>query len=84
MLDSDFAGVQGLLDTVGTMEEFQVVYLLDTSGEVIFAPNGEGVGLRLENRAADCQPCHSLPADERQQRRHQHAGRDRVFRAALD
>ncbi len=65
MLESDFDEVQSLLDTVGSLHEFQVVYLLDTSGHVMFAPDGEGVGQRLNNQEPACQPCHRLPADKR-------------------
>lgn len=65
MMESDFDGLQGLLDTIGEQEEIRRLYLLDTSGRVIFAPGGEGVGLHLDNRRRDCQACHSLPATER-------------------
>lgn len=40
-------------------------YLLDTSGQVIFAPNKKGTGIRLDNRNLTCQPCHKLPPEER-------------------
>ena len=44
MVEADFDEVQVLLDSIGDTEEFRVVYLLDTDGKVVFAPNGEGVG----------------------------------------
>lgn len=65
MLVSDFAEVQRTLDTVGKNENFRVVYLLDTSSRVIFAPNGVNVGIQLDNRNPTCQPCHKLPPIER-------------------
>src|SRR4030066_371884 len=65
MLVSDFAEVQRTLDTVGKTEKFRVVYLLDTSGQVIFAPDGKGIGIQLDNLNSTCQPCHKLPPDER-------------------
>jgi signal transduction histidine kinase len=61
MLDSDFTEVRALLDTIGGSEEFEIVYVLDTSGQVIFAPDNVGVGTQLDNRQPDCQPCHRLP-----------------------
>jgi signal transduction histidine kinase len=65
MLESDFTQVQGILDTIGESGEFQVVYLLDPSGKVIFAPDNVGVGLLLDNRQPDCQPCHHLAVNRR-------------------
>ena len=65
MLTSDFVGVQRILDTVGKNENFRVVYLLDTSSRVIFAPNSSGIGIQLDNHNLTCQPCHKLPPNER-------------------
>ncbi|MGE5123823.1 MAG: histidine kinase [Acidobacteriaceae bacterium] len=65
MLVSDFAEVQRLLDTVGNSKNFRVIYLLDTSSRVIFAPKGVNVGIQLDNRNPTCQPCHKLPPIER-------------------
>lgn len=65
MVESDFEGLQGLLDAIGAQEEIEKLYLLDTSGQVIFAPHKEEVGLRLDNGRQECQPCHSLPVAER-------------------
>jgi signal transduction histidine kinase len=65
MLKSDFEELQITLDTIGENVEFRVIYLLDTSGKVIFAPNGQDKGAQLDNRLADCQPCHRLAPDER-------------------
>src|SRR5574341_901788 len=65
MLNSDFTEVQALLDAIGESEKFQIVYVLDTSGQVIFSPNNQDLGLRLNNQRPDCQPCHSLPVEER-------------------
>ena len=65
MLVSDFAEMQKTLDMVGNTENYRVVYLLDTSGRVIFAPNEAGVGTQLNNLNPTCQPCHKLPPNER-------------------
>lgn len=62
---SDFEGMQTLLDTFNDSDEIRIVYVLDPSGEVIFAPGGEGVGLKLDNQRSECQPCHKLPPLER-------------------
>lgn len=65
MMESDFTGLQVLLDTIGEQEEIRRLYLLDTAGRVIFAPQEREVGLRLNNSRQDCQPCHSLPPADR-------------------
>jgi hypothetical protein len=65
MIDSDFEGLQQLLDAVGADEELQSVYLLDPSGEVIFSPFERRIGSRLDSNSQECQPCHSLPVEER-------------------
>ena len=65
MLRSNFAELQALLDSINTTGDFRLVYLLDPSGTVIFAPEGKGVGNRLSNLAPDCQPCHKLAPSQR-------------------
>jgi hypothetical protein len=65
MLVSDFDRVQRTLDMVGKNQNFRVVYLLDTSGRVIFAPSGEGTNIQLDNLNPTCQPCHKLPPNKR-------------------
>ena len=65
MLVSDFAEVQRTLDSVGKNENFRIVYILNTSSQVIFAPDGAGVGIQLDNLNPTCQPCHRLPPNER-------------------
>ncbi len=65
MIESNLDGVQQLIDTIAAREEFQTIYILDPTGEVIFAPNEQGVGLHLDNERQDCQPCHSLLPEER-------------------
>ena len=65
MLTSDFVEVQRILDAVGKNENFRFVYLLDTSGQVIFAPNEAGIGIQLDNNDPTCQPCHKLHPNER-------------------
>jgi signal transduction histidine kinase len=65
MLKSEFTEVQALLNSIGKDGTFRVVYLMDTSGQVIFAPERRSIGTRLENTQPDCQPCHRLPPDKR-------------------
>ena len=65
MLTQDFEGLQHVLDAIGEGDAIRVIYLLDTSARVIFAPKGVGVGAQLDNRDSNCQPCHRLPAAER-------------------
>ena len=65
MKQSDFEEVQAVLDAIGESEEFRVVYLMDTSGEVIFAPENQELGKQLDNQTTDCQPCHSLAPEVR-------------------
>lgn len=65
MLESDPTGIQQLLDTIGQQEEFQIIYVLDTNGTVVYAPEGADVGTRLDNRRQTCQPCHSLAPEDR-------------------
>lgn len=65
MLKSDFSEVQTVIDSINDTEDFRVVYLLDTSGKIIFAPNQVGVGNQLKNTEPDCQSCHSLKSDAR-------------------
>ncbi|OGO66601.1 MAG: hypothetical protein A2030_11880 [Chloroflexi bacterium RBG_19FT_COMBO_50_10] len=65
MQTSNFAEVQRILDTVGENESFRFISILDTSGRVIFAPNGVSLGVRLDNQDPTCQQCHSLLPSER-------------------
>ena len=65
MLKSDFSEVQTVLNSINDTEDFRVVYLLDTNGEIIFAPNQEGVGNQLTNTEAGCIICHRLEPDAR-------------------
>lgn len=67
MLASDFDEVQAVLDSIGQSEEFTVVYLLDPTGKIIFAPERMHIGEQLNNSHVDCQPCHKLPPDVRPQ-----------------
>lgn len=65
MLKSDFSEVQTVLDSINDAEDFRVVYLMNTDGEIIFAPNQLEVGTRLSNSEPGCQPCHRLEPDAR-------------------
>lgn len=65
MLESNFSEMQRILDAVGDAGEFRVVYLLDSNGNIIFAPHGEGVGQRLDNNHPTCQACHKLEPQDR-------------------
>ena len=65
MLQSDFIGVQELLNTIAKTEQFRAVYVLDPSGQVIFGPEAADKGKRLDSRQADCRPCHQLSSVDR-------------------
>lgn len=65
MMVSDFTAVQKLLDSIDESGDFRDLYLLDTRGSVIFAPQGRNIGLKLNSQAPDCQACHQLPAESR-------------------
>ncbi len=65
MLESNFVDVQRILDVVGKNQNFRVVYIINTAGKVIFASNGAGIGVRLDNTNPTCRPCHDLPSLER-------------------
>jgi hypothetical protein len=65
MLAQNPEGLQHMLDAISQDRLIQVVYLLDTSGRVVFAPGGTGVGTQLDNQDPTCQPCHQLPVVKR-------------------
>jgi signal transduction histidine kinase len=65
MMLSDFDRIQITFDSIAQDERIKALYLLDTSGRIVFAPNGEGIGEILDYSSESCQPCHSLPASER-------------------
>src|SRR5574340_1075942 len=65
MLESNFDDVQSTLDSVDKNQNFRVVYILDTSGRVIFMPGKTNTPITLSNQAPACQPCHRLPAADR-------------------
>lgn len=65
MANSNFDRVQSTIDTIAEDERVRLVYLLDTDGRVVFAPQGEAVGQVLDPQDEACQPCHNLPPSER-------------------
>jgi len=65
MLVSDFERIQDTFNALGEDERIETLYLLDTTGRVVFAPDGERVDQRLSNRDETCQPCHRLATAER-------------------
>lgn len=65
MLAADVQRIQSTFDAIGDDPRIRTLYLLDTTGRVVFAPHGNGVGDRLYNADATCQPCHSLEPKER-------------------
>ena len=65
MVTQNLDGLQTMLNAIGEDKMIRVVYLLDTSGRIVFAPEGVGAGQRLDNRDPTCQPCHRLPPAER-------------------
>jgi len=66
MIATDFVAMQKLLDSIGESGDFRALYLMDTSGEVIFAPHGRNVGLRLSSQSPGCRACHELPTIARE------------------
>lgn len=65
MLSDNRAGLQHMLNAIGQDEMMRVIYLLDTDGQVVFAPQGKDVGNQLDNGDPNCQPCHRLPVEQR-------------------
>ncbi len=65
MLNHNQEELQHILDSIGKNQILRIVYLLDTSGRVVFAPEGVGVGTQLDNHDPTCQPCHALPVTDR-------------------
>ncbi len=65
MLKQDFTSMQQMLDTLSVSQNFSALYLLDTSGRIIFSPGDKNVGLKLDNTQPGCQPCHGLPVAKR-------------------
>lgn len=58
MLRSDFAGMQNLLDTSQTLQDFRDIYILNTQGKVIYSARQKDVGLTLDVQGRDCRVCH--------------------------
>jgi signal transduction histidine kinase len=54
-----------ILNTITEKEDFRVIYLLDTEGNILFAPSDSDVGTQLSNDEPDCAPCHRLQEEER-------------------
>ncbi|MGD2155391.1 MAG: sensor histidine kinase [Anaerolineales bacterium] len=65
MLNRESEDIQDTLETIGQQEIIKDVYLLDTSGRVVFSPKSEDIGVILDNRDPTCQPCHRLNPSER-------------------
>jgi signal transduction histidine kinase len=65
MLLADFESIQATFDAIGEDERTRTLYLLDPTGNVIFSPRGEGVGLRLSEQHETCRVCHDLPPADR-------------------
>lgn len=65
MLARDPTGLQHMLDAIGESETLSAVYLLDPRGQVVFAPQQAQVGVRFDNQDPTCQPCHTVPVEQR-------------------
>lgn len=65
LLDADAQRIQATLDALGQDPRIQTLYLMDTSGRVAYAPEGEGIGQNLYNQDPSCQPCHRLSPEDR-------------------
>jgi len=58
MLTQDFAELQQIMDNVARQRNIRSIVLLNNRSEVRFAPEGKGVGTRLDLRDPGCQACH--------------------------
>lgn len=65
MLLSDFEGIQQTFDDIALDNRIRTLFLLDTTGRVIFSPKQRRVGQTLDNLGASCQPCHQLEPPDR-------------------
>jgi signal transduction histidine kinase len=65
MLVSDFDSIQDTFDDISQDERVRSLYLLDTQGNVIFAPRNREAPRSFDNSDPTCQPCHRLPPEER-------------------
>ncbi len=67
MLEGDLARIQESLDTIAESDSFRIVYFLDSSGRVVYAPQTRNRPTQMDNTQSGCQPCHRLPAKDRPQ-----------------
>lgn len=65
MLARNISGMQEMLNAVGKNEDIQALYLLNSTGQVIFAPERKNVGVQMDKHDPTCQPCHRLSSQER-------------------
>lgn len=65
MLTSDFDSIQETFDDISQDERVRSLFLLDTQGKVIFAPRDREAPEGFDNSDPTCQPCHSLPPEDR-------------------
>lgn len=65
MVNRDIVGLQEMLNALGEEQSIRSIFLLDTTGKIIFAPFAEKVGTQLDIRDPTCQPCHMLEATNR-------------------
>lgn len=65
MLVSDFERIQATVDSIASDERVRTLYLLDTQGTIVFSPQRENAGRRLDNQDPSCQPCHRADPEER-------------------
>lgn len=65
MLEGDFAGINELMRTVTESKHFRIIYLLNPSGRVVFAPQDDARLIQMDNTQPGCQPCHRLEPEQR-------------------
>jgi signal transduction histidine kinase len=65
MLISDFDSIRSTFDDIAVDNRVQTLVMLDRQGEVIFTPDDEEIGTFKDYSDPSCQPCHSLPPEER-------------------
>lgn len=64
MLSQDLPEIQGIMDNIGKQEEIRTIFLMNKSGEVRFAPQGQEVGRRFTFGEPGCAECHASSAGQ--------------------
>lgn len=65
MLLSDFTEIQAAIDALGSDDQVRTIYILDSEGNIAFAPSGSEDLKSLDSQDEACQGCHRLPPEQR-------------------